>query len=70
MPGEALDRHLRQLGLLRHFPIRIYSCNVRYRKPHPEIFRLALRQVQAPAEEVVFVGDSLLADIRGAAGLA
>ena len=29
-----------------------------YRKPHPEIFRISLRQMQARPEECVYVGDS------------
>lgn len=67
IPGDVLDRHLRQLDLLRFFPVRIYSCDVRYRKPHPRIFRMALRELSLKPGEGVFVGDSLPADMKGAA---
>ena len=66
VPGTVLDRHLAKLGLLEYFPIRTYSCDVRYRKPDPRIFRLALERMELPASATMFVGDKLVADIRGA----
>ena len=67
IPAHVLDRHLAQLGLLGYFAVRIYSCEVVYRKPHPQIFRVALERLGIAAREAVFVGDSLAADIAGAA---
>ncbi len=67
IPGQVLDRHLAQLRLLEFFPWRIYSCDVLYRKPHPRIFGIALERLGIAAEEAVFVGDSPLADVAGAA---
>lgn len=67
--GRVLDRHLRQLGLLEHFSATIYSCNVRYRKPHPEIYRISLERLGIPPAEAIFVGDKLPIDIKGAAGV-
>lgn len=66
IPGPVLDRHLRQEGLLEYFPVRIYSCDVQYRKPDPRIFGLALQQLNLRANQLAFVGDSLSADIAGA----
>ena len=66
VPGEVLDRHLGSLGLLGYFPVRVYSCDVRYRKPHPRIFQIALDALGASAAEAMFVGDNLKADIAGA----
>jgi len=66
VPGEVLDRHLEREGLLKFLPIRIYSCDVRYRKPSPVIFRIALERAGLTAGETMFVGDSPHADIRGA----
>lgn len=37
-----------------------------YRKPHPEIFRISLRQMCADPAECVYVGDTLSRDIIGA----
>jgi putative hydrolase of the HAD superfamily len=72
VPGEVLDRHLEQLSLLELLPIRIYSCDVRYRKPHPGIFRIASDRSGLAPQEALFVGDSPRADILGAsrAGMA
>jgi len=66
IPASALDRHLAQLNLLDLLPVRVYSCDARYRKPHPAIFRIALQRAGLRAEETMFVGDSLTADIAGA----
>jgi HAD superfamily hydrolase (TIGR01509 family) len=66
IPASALDRHLEQEGLLRFFPVRVYSCHARYRKPHPAIFRMALEAAGLPAQGTMFVGDSPKADVYGA----
>ena len=66
VPGEVIDRHLGQLGLLEFLPVRVYSCDVRYRKPHRNIFLIALGQAKLAPAETIFVGDSLEADIAGA----
>jgi putative hydrolase of the HAD superfamily len=66
VPGQVLDRHLDQAGLLGKLPVRVYSCEVRYRKPHPSIFRIALDRARLAPGSTMFVGDSIKADIRGA----
>ncbi len=66
IPASALNRHLARMNLLELLPVRVYSCDVRYRKPHPAIFRIALQRAGLQAGETVFVGDSLVADIAGA----
>jgi len=69
VPGEVLDRHLEQEDLLRHLPIRVYSCEVGYRKPRREVFAAALRRGALQADETMFVGDKVRADVRGAGRL-
>ncbi|MFW6132806.1 MAG: HAD family hydrolase [Planctomycetota bacterium] len=66
IPGEVLDRHLQQEGLLELLPVRVYSCDVRYRKPSRKIFAVACRRAQLRAAQTMFVGDSLRADVYGA----
>ena len=66
IPGEVLDRHLRQEDLLDLLPMRVYSSEIVYRKPHRKIFELGLSRADLRAGETLFVGDSLKADIRGA----
>lgn len=65
-PDYCLDRHLENEKLLEYFPTRVYSSNTLYRKPHPEIFRVALDQLGVSAQQAIFVGDLLGADIKGA----
>ena len=66
-PGFAIDAYLDGKGLLDHFPIRVYSSEVGFLKPQPQIFQHALDQVGVPAQRVLFVGDRIDNDIRGAA---
>ncbi len=66
VPGHCLDQHLSDAGLLHFFPVRVYSSHVRYRKPHPRIFEMALELIGAPASRTLFIGDLLKADIAGA----
>jgi putative hydrolase of the HAD superfamily len=66
VPGHCLDKHLEEEGILHFFPTRIYSSHVRYRKPHPRIFEIALEKIGIPASRTLFIGDLLKADISGA----
>jgi HAD superfamily hydrolase (TIGR01509 family) len=66
VPAEVLDRHLEREGLLDLLPIRVYSCQVTYRKPDLRIFQVALERARLAAAQTLFVGDSVLADVRGA----
>ena len=66
LSGALLDRHLDEEGMLKLLPVRVYSCDVRYRKPHLRIFRIALERSGLEAGETFFVGDLPRADIRGA----
>jgi putative hydrolase of the HAD superfamily len=47
----------------------ISSSEHGHNKPHPSIFRTALRLLQVQAEEAVMVGDSMKQDIIGAQGV-
>lgn len=66
VPSQVLDRHLAEEGLLEHLPVRVYSCDVGYRKPDCRIFEAALSRAGLAAAETLFVGDSPKADIGGA----
>ena len=66
VPAVVLDRHLSQLGLLEYFPIRVYSCDVNYRKPDRRIFSICLDRLNLSPQDAMFVGDQIKVDIIGA----
>lgn len=64
--ADLHDRHLAEHGLLEYFPLRIYSCDQPYMKPHPAIFNQALDALGLAPEQAVYVGDRPDVDIAGA----
>jgi putative hydrolase of the HAD superfamily len=62
---ECVHRLLAQAGLDRFFDVVIVSAAVNRRKPCPDIFKIALEQLQLTVDEAVFVGDTVDADIMG-----
>jgi glucose-1-phosphatase len=52
--AECLER---RFGFGRHFPVRIYSCQVGATKPSPTIYRAALQSLGVAASEAVYVDD-------------
>ena len=70
-PITMRERELEAFGLNDYIDqyCRITAADVGYLKPHPEIFRRALDCLGAEPDQVVFVGDSVGADIVGAQGV-
>jgi HAD superfamily hydrolase (TIGR01549 family) len=54
------------LGLRKYLGSVVISGDVGYSKPHPEIFRIALREADMSPAEAIHVGDYYEADIVGA----
>ena len=54
---------MRSLEILSFFDAVTISSETGYAKPHPEIFRTALRALDAPAEQTLLVGDNLEDDV-------
>jgi len=69
MPGSAVDAMLSDHGLIKFFPVRVYSSEVRYMKPDQRIFRMALQRLSTPPGRALFIGDHAVNDIRGAAAV-
>lgn len=65
-PVAMKELELERSGLKEYFDLTVYSSGVPFRKPHPSIFQLAINYFQLPPSEILFVGDSLSADIAGA----
>ncbi len=64
--SECVTKILDQHNLTSLFNLIVVSAAVNRRKPHPGIFRYALRKLKLKPSEVVFVGDTVDADIKGA----
>jgi putative hydrolase of the HAD superfamily len=68
-PPALLHRDLEQLGVASRVDTAVFSSEVGWRKPHPAIFQRALDALGVVAERTLFVGDTLAADVAGAAKL-
>lgn len=66
LPGKLLKAKLQEAQVLAYFDTITISSDVGFIKPHPEIFRRALRESHLKPDEVVFVGDTYQQDIIGA----
>lgn len=62
---KFLEKH----ELTAYFDSIIISGNLGVKKPHPKMFNMALRETRLCADEVLFIGDSMEHDIRGAYGV-
>lgn len=68
-PMEMRDRELEAFGLLPYLQgCRLSAADVGILKPHPAIFETALKMLNLPPSQVIFIGDSAEADIAGAQG--
>ncbi len=63
---ECVTKLMQKHGLEKLFDVIIVSGAVNKRKPHLEIFQRALQELGVTAEETVFVGDTIDADVMGA----
>jgi putative hydrolase of the HAD superfamily len=57
---------LKRFGLYPYLDAHHFSSEVGVRKPHPDIFRKTLSELNVQASEAVFVGDRLVEDVGGA----
>jgi putative hydrolase of the HAD superfamily len=63
---ERLEEVLRAVGLLPCFDAVVSSSSVGWAKPHPAIFREALRRLGVEPHEALHIGDDPLRDVEGA----
>ena len=64
--GCSLDKHLKQLGILDFFTVRIYSYEFDFRKPNTQIFKVAAKRIGETLENILYVGDRIDKDIKPA----
>jgi FMN phosphatase YigB (HAD superfamily) len=69
MTGRDLMRIMDAKGIGRFLETTVASCEAGYRKPHPAIYQAGLDAFSAAAEETIFVGDRIYADVEGPARL-
>lgn len=71
--GRTWGRFLRpiqdDLGIGKYFDDRVFSDEIGIRKPEPAIFERSLEHLELRPEEVVHVGDDLVADVAGSKAL-
>jgi len=68
-PPDLLHRDLAELGIAQRLDAAVFSSEVGRRKPDPAIFRVALERLEVAPERALFVGDTVAADVAGAAAL-
>jgi HAD superfamily hydrolase (TIGR01509 family) len=66
-PARLLRADVESFGLTEQFDVIVFSEEVGFRKPQPEIFLFALAQLGVDPENAMFVGDRLDTDVQGAA---
>ena len=66
--ADLHDRHLANHSLVDYLPVRVYSCDFGYSKPHSSIFQHTLEKLGVDAAESVYVGDRAGLDVGGAQG--
>jgi len=64
--GCSLDKHLKQLGILDFFTVRVYSYEFDFRKPNAQIFNVAAKRIGETLENILYVGDRIDKDIKPA----
>lgn len=63
---ECVTKLLKKHNMDKFFNVVVVSGAVNKRKPSPDIFNDALQRLGVSAEEAVFVGDTVDADVQGA----
>jgi|GEM_PF-276582 haloacid dehalogenase superfamily, subfamily IA, variant 3 with third motif having DD or ED/haloacid dehalogenase superfamily, subfamily IA, variant 1 with third motif having Dx(3-4)D or Dx(3-4)E len=63
--SECAWELLEEYGLKQFFDVIVVSGDVNLRKPHPQIFNMALRFLEVEPSQAVFVGDTPETDVLG-----
>lgn len=68
-PPALLHQDIAELGIAERIDVAVFSSETGRRKPDPAGFERALEQLDVRPERALFVGDSLVGDVGGAAAL-
>ena len=64
--GDLAREDLKIFGILHFFDCVVMSSDLGIRKPSPKIFQHALSQLNIENKDMIFIGDTLYDDIKGA----
>ncbi len=64
--GVSLWPIMHAHGLNQYFDFAVISAALRYAKPHPHLFEMALKRANAIPDYTIHVGDSYVLDVLGA----
>jgi putative hydrolase of the HAD superfamily len=64
-----IDADYEKLGLADWLGLKITSKDVGFTKPHPEIFRTAIKEARVEPAQAIYVGDQYDIDVVGAEGV-
>jgi HAD superfamily hydrolase (TIGR01549 family) len=64
--GSSLEKHLKQVGILDFFTVRLYSYEFDFRKPDIRIFQIAAERIGETLENILYVGDRIDKDVKPA----
>jgi HAD superfamily hydrolase (TIGR01549 family) len=62
--AHSLEKHMKQVGILDFFTVRMYSYEFDFRKPDARIFKIAAERIGERAENIMYVGDRIDKDIE------
>jgi HAD superfamily hydrolase (TIGR01509 family) len=68
-PGRVLRADAASFGFADRLDLMVFSEELGIRKPAPEIFLHAVRELDVEPEAAMFVGDDLVNDVQGAANV-
>ena len=57
------ELEMRFLGIYELFDLVIFSSDVRYKKPNPKLYQLAMHKMKLKPDEILFIGDTPENDI-------
>jgi putative hydrolase of the HAD superfamily len=66
IPGSLMNDVLKRLHILDYFAFTFYSSDLGFRKPHPNMFELAIARLKLKPSQIIMVGDHLNEDVKGA----
>jgi len=65
-PGRIINKVFQEYDVFKFFNVQIYSDEIGFYKPHPILFKTALRELKSSPQNSIHIGDKLETDIKGA----